>query len=403
MKILIITPVLFNDQSPFNHILKSLLEGFIESGFDILRYVSVEAKEEIGYRLGIQSEKIQYRMYKRSKCRKSNFLQRFITDCWTNFRMALRILLEKDIDVLFEDTSYSSVFPVLFAKIKRLKVVMMVQDVWPNNAVLSGMLLDKGFLYRVLNGLQNITYKMADKVIVISDDIKEFLISKGVNGEKIEVIYNWSYTNEIVGIPWEENQFVKKYNLLKDLFYVVYAGNIGKMQNVEIMVEAAKLLNEDQRIHFLIVGDGVRREAIEAKVQDYNLKNVTMLPMQSSDMALHIYSMAGLNLIPLVKGGIKTALPSKTPICLACGKPLLAAVGKDTMLAEILDNVGFVKSIDSDDLEGIVQKIQDLLVDDLIWDSKKANDIFYKIFGKKGNVAKYINCIRYVHLSTSAR
>ncbi len=401
MKVLIITPIVFNEQSPFNHIFKSILEGFLESSFNIIRYVAVEKEDEIGYRLGIRRGNIQYKVFKRRKCRKSNFLHRFASDCWMNFRMALRIFNAKGIDVLFEDTSYSSIFPVIFAKMKRIKVVMMVQDVWPDNAVMSGMLSGKGLLYRVFNSIQNTLYKRADRIIVISDDMKEFLISKGINGDKIGVIYNWPYTDGVVDIPWEDNQFVKKFNLSKDIFYAVYAGNIGKMQNVEIVVEAAKLLVGNDRMRFLIVGDGVRREAIEAKVQECGLNNVTMFPMQSSDMALHIYSMAGVNLIPLVKGGIKTALPSKTPICLACGKPVLAVVGKNTMFADMINAAGFGTSVDSDDSEGLVEKLHELLVNEKNWSLKKAHDIFYKVFGKKSNVAKYVGFIQEVN--TSAR
>lgn len=400
MKILIITPILFNEQSPFNHIFKSLLEGFVENGFNTIRYVAVEKEDELGYRLGIHSGNIQYKVFKRRQCQKSNFLHRFVSDCWTNFRMALQVINEKGIDILFEDTSYSSIFSVLLAKLKRIKVVMMVQDVWPDNAVMSEMLSHNGFFYRVFNSIQNSSYRRADRIIVISDDIKNFLISKGIKSEKIEVIYNWSYTDGIVNIPWEDNQFVKNFNLSKDLFYAVYAGNIGKMQNVELVVEAAKLLVDNDKIRFLIIGDGVRRKAIEAKVQEYGLNNVMMLPMQTPEMALHIYSMAGVNLIPLVKGGIKTALPSKTPICLACGKPILAAVGEKTIFSEMVNAAGLGASVDSDDLEGLVEKIQELLVNEKSWNFKGAHDIFYKVFGKKSNVTKYVDCMKKVNTSS---
>ena len=75
------------------------------------------------------------------------------------------------------------------------------------------------------------------------DDMKDFIVTKGVDDQKIEVIYNWGYSDEVVNIPWEQNKFVQKYDLEKD-FYAVYAGNIGKMQNVELIVRAAKKMPE---------------------------------------------------------------------------------------------------------------------------------------------------------------
>lgn len=76
-----------------------------------------------------------------------------------------------------------------------------------------------------------------------------------------------------------------------------------------------KVSRED--IQFLIIGDGARREAIE--VMAAGLKNVTMLPMQPSELATHIYSAKGVNNIPLVAGETKTAMPSKTGVVLSCG------------------------------------------------------------------------------------
>lgn len=118
----------------------------------------------------------------------------------------------------------------------------MLQDVWPDNAAQSHLISEGSLLYKYFEMWQKSVYKNADKLICISDDMKDFIVSKGVNADKIEVIYNWGYSDDVVDIPWEENEFVKKYNLSRDKFYAIYAGNIGKMQNVEIVVNAAKEL-----------------------------------------------------------------------------------------------------------------------------------------------------------------
>ena len=75
--------------------------------------------------------------------------------------------------------------------------------------------------------------KHADRIICISDDMKDFISSKGVDEKKIEVIYNWGYSDEVVDIAWEDNEFVKKYSLDKTKFYAIYAGNIGKIRQNE--------------------------------------------------------------------------------------------------------------------------------------------------------------------------
>lgn len=321
MRIVIATPILYSPTSPFNHLFKDIIGGFLEAGNQVVRLVAVENENETEYKYGYEGKNIEYKLYKRKSSDHGNIISRYVRDTLTNIREAIGILKLKNVDVLFEDVSYSSFWAVKAAKMKGIKVVAMLQDVWPDNAVQSHLISEGSFLYKSFEMWQKSVYKNADKLICISDDMKDFIVSKGVDADKIEVIYNWGYSDDVVDIPWEENEFVKKYNLSGDKFYAIYAGNIGKMQNVEIVVNAAKELQDREDIQFLIIGDGARREAIEEMAA--GLKNVTMLPMQPSELATHIYSAAGVNIIPLVAGGTKTAMPSKTGVVLSCGKPVV--------------------------------------------------------------------------------
>ena len=321
MRIVIATPILYSPTSPFNHLFKDIIGGFIEAGNQVVRLVAVENENETEYKYGYEGNNIEYRLYKRKSSDHGNIISRYVRDTLTNIREAIGILKLKDVDVLFEDVSYSSFWAVKAAKMKGIKVVAMLQDVWPDNAVQSHLISEGSFLYKYFEMWQKSVYKNADKLICISDDMKDFIVSKGVDTDKIEVIYNWGYSDDVVDIPWEENEFVKKYNLSRDKFYAIYAGNIGKMQNVEIVVNAAKELQDREDIQFLIIGDGARREAIEEMAS--GLKNVTMLPIQPRELATHIYSAAGVNIIPLVAGGTKTAMPSKTGVVLSCGQPVV--------------------------------------------------------------------------------
>lgn len=321
MRIVIATPILYSPTSPFNHLFKDIIGGFLEAGNQVVRLVAVENENETEYKYGYEGKNIEYRLYKRKSSDHGNIISRYVRDTLTNIREAIGILKLKNVDVLFEDVSYSSFWAVKAAKMKGIKVVAMLQDVWPDNAVQSHLISEGSFLYKYFEMWQKSVYKNADKLICISDDMKDFIVSKGVDADKIEVIYNWGYSDDVVDIPWEENEFVKKYNLSRDKFYAIYAGNIGKMQNVEIVVNAAKELQDREDIQFLIIGDGARREAIEEMAE--GMSNITMLPMQPIELATHIYSAAGVNIIPLVAGGTKTAMPSKTGVVLSCGQPVI--------------------------------------------------------------------------------
>lgn len=394
MRIVIATPILYSPTSPFNHLFKDIIGGFLEAGNQVVRLVAVENENETEYKYGYEGKNIEYRLYKRKSSDHGNIISRYVRDTLTNISEAIGILKLKDVDVLFEDVSYSSFWAVKAAKMKGIKVVAMLQDVWPDNAVQSHLISEGSFLYKYFEMWQKSVYKNADKLICISDDMKDFIVSKGVDADKIEVIYNWGYSDDVVDIPWEENEFVKKYNLSRDKFYAIYAGNIGKMQNVEIVVNAAKELQDREDIQFLIIGDGARREAIEEMAS--GLKNVTMLPMQPSELATHIYSAAGVNIIPLVAGGTKTAMPSKTGVVLSCGQPVVFTFGKESSFARMIETYGAGISVDADDYRELANGIT-IFLEKFDCRNDNAYNAFKRYFLRSNNIEKYLEKVRQVY------
>lgn len=391
MKIAIATPILYNPQSPFNHLFKDIIGGLLNDGNKVVRFVAVKDKKETAYKYGYEGENIEYRLYKRSDSNHGNIISRYIKDTLTNIREAIGIFKLKDVDVLFEDASYSSFWVVKAAKIKGIKIVVMLQDVWPDNAVQSHLISEKSLLYKYFEMWQQYVYRAADKLICISDDMKNFIVSKGVQADKINVIYNWGYSDEMVNISWEENKFVKKFNLQKQKFYAVYAGNIGKMQNVEVIVNAAKKLQNREDIQFLIIGNGSRKDVIQEMVA--NMKNVTMLPMQSSEIATHIYSAAGVNIISLVEGGTKTAMPSKTGVVLSCGKPTIFTFGNGTAFSHLIKSSGCGLSVDANDSEGLANAVEEFSRKSKV--NRYNSNVFTMLFSRTSNIQKYVSVISY--------
>ena len=378
MKIAVATPVLYDKNSPFNHLLKDIIGGFLEAGHDVIRFVAVRDEQEDGYKYGYDD--VKYRKYIRKESGHCNIVSRYIRDTVTNIREA-RGISRSDADVLFEDVTYSSFWAVRAAKKRGMRVVAMLQDVWPDNAVLSGLIKADGLLYKYFESWQRYVYKNADKIICISDDMKDFIVSKGVPAEKIEVIYNWGYSDEIVDLPWEENKFVEKYGL-KRAFYAVYAGNIGKMQNVELVVRAASKMPDTE---FLIIGDGSNREAIEKTTAD--MENVRLFPLQPSELAEHVYSMAGVNIIPLVDGGAKTAMPSKTGVVLSCGRPVIFCFGSRTKFGKKLEQYNAGTSVSATDENELVEAIKN------VKGGKGAISLFADCFKQGSNVKKYVEAL----------
>lgn len=379
MKVVIATPILYDPTSPFNHLFKDIIGGFLEDGYEVERHVAVRNNEEDDYTYGYKE--IKYIKYFRKESNHANIFTRYIRDTLTNIQEAKGIK-NSGADVLFEDVSYSSYWIVKAAKKKGVRIVAMLQDVWPDNAVQSGLIKQDGILYKYFEAWQKYVYNHADKIICISDDMKDFIVSKGVDADKIEVIYNWGYNDEIVNIDWDDNEFVKKYKLNKD-FYAVYAGNIGKMQNVELVVKAAKKMPDTK---FLIIGDGAKREDIENMAE--GVENLRLLPLQPAELAEHIYSMAGVNIIPLVEGGPKTAMPSKTGVVLSCGRPVIFCFGSQTRFAEIIRKYCAGRSVSATNEDELVEAIRN--IDECNGSRLLYNDFFLRNI----NIKKYVNAVR---------
>lgn len=399
MNALMMTPLNYDPKSPFNHLLRSLFLGMIHEGIKLKRIVIKNGRE------WNQSDVFQYDddistveyLYVTGKFQeKNNFIGRYLRLWQVQFEMCIKFLAIKEVDVLFEDMSYASLLPILVSKLKKKSVVLMVQDVWPDNAVAAGLISHNGMLYHLFDFLQKPVYRWATKIVVISEDIKQLLIEKGVEANKVEVIYNWGYSDEIQSIKWSENEFVRKFHLSADHFYAIYAGSIGMLQNIGMILAAARLLKKNKKIVFLIIGDGAKKKEYQHKAMSEQLQNVKFIERQPEAIAPHIYSAAGVNIISLMPNGVKTALPSKTGICLSCGKPLVLCVEEQSKYAQLIESYDAGIAVGASN----PQKLASLLIAfserTVSLNQENIYQCFRDHFLKSINVQKYCNVIKNV-------
>ena len=152
----------------------------------------------------------------------------------------------KDVDVMLSGSTPPTqglLFGVL-KSIKKVPFVYALQDIFPDSLVGTGLAKKGGLLWKIGRVIENFTYRNADKIIVISEDFKRNIMAKGVPEEKIEVIYNWVDEEAVVDVPRAENKLFDKYGLDRSKFYVTYNGNIGLTQNMDMLLEVARDLQE---------------------------------------------------------------------------------------------------------------------------------------------------------------
>lgn len=325
---------------------------------------------------------------------KGDFIARYLAE--VKYIKKCRKYIKSDYDAVFIQSNNEAGFALrtIKKKIPKAIVTFNVQDIFPYNAAFSGSIKKGGIVFKVLAAVQRYGYRHSDHIITISEDMKDTLTADGIPSEKIEVIYNWSYQDE----PYEKVDLSPVSNMLKsEYFNVVYAGNIGVMQNVDILIEAAKLMKDNKNVWFHIIGNGVYKEKLEARAEEYGITNVSFWPMQPPEFAPAIYCAADVNVIPLVKNVYRTALPSKTATCLACQKPIIFAIGKDSKFGQKAMMEAGCPVVEADNVEELVKAIRKL------WGAEGTNsrlkEFFSHYFRITDNSRKYVKIIVNTDLS----
>jgi colanic acid biosynthesis glycosyl transferase WcaI len=215
--------------------------------------------------------------------------------------------------------------------LKRSPFVFHVQDLQPDAAVGLGM-LQTGWFTRALYWLEGFAYKHAARVSGISEEILDAFRRKGVPEQKLVLFPNGVAIPDPTQIP-VRGRFREKNGFVAYEFLAVYAGNLGVKQGLNILLDAAERLRGDNKIRIVICGDGAERAALQKSVQDRQLTNVSMLPLQFGLDYKELLVDADVSLITQQSGSGNAFYPSKLLVTLAYGSPLVTVADDESALA----------------------------------------------------------------------
>ncbi len=244
---------------------------------------------------------------------------------------------QKDTDVIFV-ISTPPIQGMLAAMLKKklhCKFVYNLQDIFPDTLVGAGLAKKGGLLWAIGRRIENYTYRHADKIIVISEDFKKNILAKGVSEEKIEIVYNWVDEKAVHPVSKADNPLFEEFGLSRDLFTVVYAGNLGNAQNINIILETAPLL---PHVQFAIFGTGGLEEDIRNGIKKNNITNVHINPIQPYERVSYVYSLGDACIVSCKEGLGGSALPSKTWTIMSCGRPVVANFDEGELKDTLLNN-----------------------------------------------------------------
>ncbi len=246
---------------------------------------------------------------------------------------------------------------------KNAKVIYRLQDIFPDNLILTGKFNTDSFSFRQLKKLERYMYQKNDAIVTISNDMKKYIIENNNIANKVEVVYNWIDINKCIPIEREKNVLIKEWNIKSDDFCVVYAGNLGIAQNIETILKASELLQGYDNIKFIIVGDGSKKKFVVDFLENSNCKNVKLYNMQPMKLVSHVYSLGDVDIVSLKKGVSRLAMPSKTWSIMSAGRAVICEIDSYSELNEIIKKNKCGYTCEPNDYSAMAAKILELYND----------------------------------------
>jgi colanic acid biosynthesis glycosyl transferase WcaI len=239
----------------------------------------------------------------------------------------------------------------------RCPLVFNIQDVFPDAAVATGA-ISNGAVIRVASWLERLSYRLADAVTVLSDDLAGNVAGKlpAAQRGKVRMIPNFVDTNQIQ--PADRMTPYRKELDIGDEPVVLYAGNVGFSQSLDLVVAAAERL---PHVTFLVNGEGSLRGELEQ--QAAGLSNVRFGNYVPAERLGELLATGDLHVVPLRRGLANVSVPSKTYSILAAGRPVLAATDPGTAIPRLLAETGAGISVAPDDVEQFSFAVADLFTD----------------------------------------
>jgi glycosyltransferase involved in cell wall biosynthesis len=231
-------------------------------------------------------------------------------------------------------------------RIRGAKCVLLVQDVYPESLVAAGLLDPHSFFVSVLNRLNLSLYRAMERISVVGRDMEVLVRKKLANGTstKIVIIRNWADVDQIAPSRRDQNELLKQLGL-NGKFVAQFAGNIGRVQGIETLLETAKILRGiDNDIHFLFIGSGAKKRWLEDAVKGNGLNNVTILPNRPRGDQQNFLNACDVAITAFVPRMTGVGVPSRMYNIFSAGKPIVAAVEEDSELGLVVreDNVGWI-------------------------------------------------------------
>lgn len=365
MKILVVSQYFWPESFRINAIVESLAARDIE--IDVLTGKPNYPQGKIfpGYRAwGCQQEfwkgAALYRvpLWPRGKGSKLGLVANYLSFIFMGSLAGPWLLRRRQYDVIFVyglSPIMLAIPAILIAWLKSKKVVIFIQDLWPESLSATGHVGNKGILFFV-RLLVRFIYQHADLLLVQSRAFEAQVRELAGN---TPIQYYPNSVEDVFTRSVADDMAPQITGLEANRFSVVFTGNIGAAQAVGVIALAASLLREYADIHFVIVGDGSARQTLLDEIQQKGLNNLHVPGRFPLEIMPSVMQRASVLLVTLADRPIFSAtIPSKIQVYLAAGRPILASLNGEG--AKLITEAGAGLAVPAEDAVALAEAVLSL-------------------------------------------
>ncbi len=269
------------------------------------------------------------------------------------------LFARSDLILAMTDPPFEGIVGAFVAMLKAQPFVYNIRDLYPDMA-LGGSILEPGPLARVWEMLHRWALRRATRVIVLGEDMRARIISKGVAPDRVAIVRDGVELPPASSSAFELDAEVIRTIRSGYRFVLLHAGNLGFYGAWETLLAAARELAEDG-VSLVFVGDGTQRSRLEAAAAGST--NVRFLPFFPTHQLASVLSAADAHVVTIKRGLEGVVVPSKLYGVLAAGRPIVAVAPLQTDAASLAARDGFGVSADPDNPAELVAIVRTLLGD----------------------------------------
>jgi glycosyltransferase involved in cell wall biosynthesis len=206
--------------------------------------------------------------------------------------------------------------------LRRSKLVMDIQDLWPDAPIALGYIKSK-WMIQLLKAIEQFIYARASLVFTISETMRTLVAERVKDGSKVWLVCNWVDLKESGPV----DGMALKFSLgFEGKFIALFAGNIGKAQGLDMVLDAARECVNNPDVQFVVLGDGIEKERMMNRAEQLSMRNISFLdPVPEDQVPAHL-GMADVLLVTLARAKHREAvIPSKLQVYMASAKPIVVA------------------------------------------------------------------------------